>query len=76
MMGLTDPLEAGARAAIAKMSPTDMRVLIEEIGTSSTTGMTTAQLKARLLKMARECDWMPKPLPDNAGNKPPQVGLD
>jgi hypothetical protein len=53
-----------------------MRVLIEEIGTSSTTGMTTAQLKARLLKMARECDWMPKPLPDNAGNKPPQVGLD
>jgi hypothetical protein len=52
-------LIADAKSIIRKMTPTDMRVLIEEIGTTSTTGMTTAQLKARLIKMAIECDWMP-----------------
>jgi hypothetical protein len=50
---------ANARAILKTMSPTDMRVLIEEIGTSSTTGMTTSQLKKRLMQMAHDCDWMP-----------------
>jgi hypothetical protein len=51
-----------ARATLKDMHITDMRVFAESMD-RDTTGLTTGQVKALLMKMAHDFDWMPDPPP-------------
>jgi hypothetical protein len=57
---LIKELKRNARAVLKNMHITDMRVLAESMD-RDTTGLTTSQVKALLMQMAHDCDWMPNP---------------
>lgn len=49
---------SNARAVLKNMHITSIRVLAESMD-RDTTGLTTSEVKALLMEMAYNCDWMP-----------------